>query len=92
MIHLPRQDLAGRSKEILLHHQKISAMIHFSCLPDLEELLSLPVDSFLRTQQMVGLITPGLFAIPLIGLFCFFKTKDMPPSPPPPSTPLWTSY
>ncbi len=54
-----------------------STTVVFRGLPGLLVLLSSPVRSFfLRMFQTVVLATPNVFAISLMGLFCFFQPND----------------
>ncbi len=62
-------------KGVFFTRERNSSVIHHSCfrgLPGLLVLLSSPVRSFfLRMFQTVVLATPNVFAISLMGLFCF---------------------
>ncbi len=72
-------DLANCCEGCFLHQGKNSSVIHHSCFPWSSGsfglvLLSSPVRSFfLRMFQTVVLATPNVFAISLMGLFCFFS-------------------
>ncbi len=70
-------DLANCCEGCFLHQGRIlrsSTTVVFRGLPGLLVLLSSPVRSFfLRMFQTVVLATPNVFAISLMGLFCFFS-------------------
>ncbi len=79
-IHLPPgecSDLANCLKDVFFTRERIlrsSTTVVFRGLPGLLVLLSSPVRSFfLRMFQTVVLATPNVFAISLMGLFCFFS-------------------